>query len=199
MHLIKNYQGKATFKGKEAKLLNGKELLHFRKTMQLVFQDPYSSLNPNHTIGYSIMEPMIVHNLHKKNSLRKEKTFELMRMTGLEKEWFDRYPFQLSGGQRQRVVIARALALEPEVLICDEVVSALDVSIQAQILNLLNDLKKQLNLTYIFISHDLAVVKFMSDRIFVLKNGQLVEQGEADALCANPQQEYTKSLLKAAF
>lgn len=142
---------------------------------------------------------MIVHNLHKKESVRNEKVFELMNMTGLDEQYFSRYPHQLSGGQRQRVGIARALALEPEVLICDESVSSLDVSVQANILNLLNDLKKRLGLTYIFISHDLAVVKYMSDRIFVMKDGQVLESGEADTLYADPREEYTKALINAAL
>jgi peptide/nickel transport system ATP-binding protein len=198
MRLIEKFDGNISYNGKNVSILKGRDLLKYRKTVQLVFQDPYSSLNPNHTIGYSIKEPMIVHNLHEKESKRKEKVFDLMKMTGLNGNFFNRYPHQLSGGQRQRVCIARALALQPEVLICDEAVSSLDVSIQANILNLLNDLKKQLGLTYIFISHDLAVVKYMSDRIFVMKNGQIIEEGEADALYANPRQEYTKTLIEAA-
>jgi peptide/nickel transport system ATP-binding protein len=198
MRLIGKFDGNITYRGKNVSILNGKDLLKYRKTVQLIFQDSYSSLNPNHTIGYAIREPMIVHNLYKKESIRNERVFELMNMTGLNEHFFNRYPYQLSGGQRQRVGIARALALEPEVLICDESVSSLDVSIQANILNLLNDLKKQLKLTYIFISHDLAVVKYMADRIFVMKDGQIIENGEADALYANPREEYTKTLIDAA-
>jgi len=199
MHLIENFDGDIIYRDKVVSLLKGRDLNKYRKSIQLVFQDPYSSLNPDHSIGYSIKEPMIVHNLQKNDKARNEKVLELMDMTGLDKEFFNRYPYQLSGGQRQRVVIARALALQPEILICDESVSALDVSIQATILNLLNYLKKQLGLTYIFISHDLAVVKYMSDRIFVMKEGQIVEYGEADALYNNPREEYTKTLISAAF
>ncbi len=197
MHLIEKFDGSILYKNKDVSKLKGKDLLNFRKSVQLIFQDTYSSLNPNHTIGYAIKEPMIVHGLYKKESIRNEKVLELMQMTGLDEYLFHRYPFQLSGGQRQRVVISRALALQPEVLICDESVSSLDVSIQANILNLLNDLKKQLGLTYLFISHDLAVVKYMSDRIIVMKEGQIIENGEADALFENPQEEYTKVLIDA--
>jgi peptide/nickel transport system ATP-binding protein len=199
MKLVENTNGDIQYKGKQVNNLSKKELFDYRKKIQLVFQDPYSSLNPNHTIGYAISEPMMVHNLVKSKSEQQMKTFELMDLTGLDRAWFTRYPHQLSGGQRQRVVIARALALKPEILICDESVSALDVSIQAQILNLLNDLKKSLGLTYIFISHDLAVVKYMSDRVFVMKQGQIIEHAETDELCSNPQNEYTKLLLNAAF
>ena len=199
MKLVENTHGNICFKGKQVNTLTKKELFDYRKKVQLVFQDPYSSLNPNHTIGYAITEPMIVHSLGKTKSERHADALKLMDLTGLDKAWFTRYPHQLSGGQRQRVVIARALALQPEILICDESVSALDVSIQAQILNLLNDLKKTLGLTYIFISHDLSVVKYMSDRIFVMKQGQIVEQGETDDLCINPKSDYTKTLINAAF
>ena len=199
MHLIENFTGNMEFNGQDVSKMNRSELLRFRKKVQLVLQDPFSSLNPNQTIGKAILEPMVVHNLHKSSKHRTERVYELMTLTGLDHDWFNRFPHQLSGGQRQRVVIARALALEPELLICDESVSALDVSIQAQILNLLNDLKRKLGLTYIFISHDLVVVKYMSDRILVMKNGEIVEQSEADLLCQQPQNEYTQGLLKAAF
>jgi peptide/nickel transport system ATP-binding protein len=199
MQLIENFTGEIIYQGENVSHFKNKKLLLFRKNVQLIFQDPYGSLNPNHTIGNAILEPLLVHQLYSSHRLRKERVLELMRLTGLEEDWFNRYPHQLSGGQRQRVVIARALAVEPKILICDESVSALDVSIQAQILNLLNDLKHQLGLTYIFISHDLAVVKFMADRIFVMKNGQILEQNEADALCGNPKDPYTQLLLKAAF
>jgi len=199
MHLIENTQGKILFHGKDVSILKGKELVDFRKRIQLIFQDPYSSLNPNHTIGYSILEPMIVHNIFKTQNERRTRVKELMRMTELDWSWFHRYPHQLSGGQRQRVVLARALSLQPEILICDESVSSLDVSIQAQILNLLNDLKKQLGLTYIFISHDLSVVKYMSDRIIIMKDGKIIEEGETDEICSNPKEEYTNILFKAAF
>ncbi len=197
MQLIDNYEGSIIFRNKNISNIKGRALTDFRKAVQLVFQDPFSSLNPNHTIGYSITEPMIVHRLFKSANERKKRTLQLMDMVGINGQWFSRYPHQLSGGQRQRIAIARALALQPEILICDESVSSLDVSIQAQILNLLNDLKKELNLTYIFISHDIAVVKYMCDRIYVMKDGMLIEEGEADSLFANPKEPYTKTLFNA--
>jgi peptide/nickel transport system ATP-binding protein len=197
LQLIENVSGNITYNSKSVMSFNRKELKAFRQKFQLIFQDPYSSLNPNHTIGYSIMEPMVVHNIYKTSTERRNKVLELLEKTGLESSWFDRYPHQLSGGQRQRVVIARALATNPEFLICDESVSALDVSVQAQILNLLNQLKQQFKLTYIFISHDLAVIKYMSDRILVMKQGEIVEYGEADELCNAPKEEYTKTLLES--
>ena len=199
MHLIENVHGQIWFHGSDVSKMNKSDLLQFRKKVQLVFQDPFSSLNPNQTIGQAILEPMIVHRLHENDKQRKIKALDLMLLTGLDHDWYNRFPHQLSGGQRQRVVIARALALEPEVLICDESVSALDVSIQAQILNLLNDLKLKLGLTFIFVSHDLVVVKYMADRILVMKNGEIIEQAEADLLCEKPQEEYTRKLLQAAF
>jgi peptide/nickel transport system ATP-binding protein len=199
MQLITTFNGNIIFNGIDVSRLKGNEIQAYRKSVQLIFQDPYSSLNPNHTIGYAITEPMVVHQIGTGKRERFLKAMELLELTGLDKNFYYRYPHQLSGGQRQRVAIARALALQPRLLICDESVSALDVSIQAQILNLLNDLKKKLGLTYIFISHDLAVVKFMADRIIVLKDGCIVELGETDGLCSNPKEEYTKSLLKAAF
>ncbi|HEY9124942.1 MAG TPA: ABC transporter ATP-binding protein [Bacteroidales bacterium] len=198
MQLIEGYQGNIKYEGKKIKDFSKNEMLKFRQKVQLVFQDPYSSLNPYQTIGQSITEPIIVHNLYKNNSEVRNRAIELMQMTRIQPEWYSRYPHQLSGGQRQRVVIARALALNPEVLICDESVSALDVSVQAQVLNLLNELKEKIGLTYIFISHDLAVVKYMSDRIVVLDKGLIVEDNEADELCQNPAHPYTQRLLSAA-
>ena len=167
----------------------------FRKNAQIIFQDPYSSLNPRMTAGNAIMEPMKVHHLHKNKPERKEKTLELLEKVGLEARHFNRYPHEFSGGQRQRICIARALALEPEFIICDESVSALDVSIQAQVLNLLNSLKEEFGFTYIFISHDLSVVKYMSDRVFVMKDGMIVEHGEADELFSQPRSSYTRDLI----
>ncbi|HOW31227.1 MAG TPA: ATP-binding cassette domain-containing protein, partial [Bacteroidales bacterium] len=164
---------------------------------QIVFQDPYSSLNPRITAGHAIMEPMKVHRLHSSDAARKSKTIELLKKVGLDEGHFYRYPHEFSGGQRQRICIARALAVEPEFIVCDESVSALDVSVQAQVLNLLNDLKKEFGLTFIFISHDLGVVRYMSDRILVMQNGKIQESGEADQLYTNPASEYTKSLISA--
>jgi peptide/nickel transport system ATP-binding protein len=168
-----------------------------RKHMQIVFQDPYSSLNPRMTVGAAIMEPMQVHGLHGNDKNRRAKVVELLDRVGLSSRVFNRYPHEFSGGQRQRVSIARALAVEPRFIICDESVSALDVSVQAQVLNLLNELRNELGLTYIFISHDLSVVKFMSDRMVVMSAGKVVEMGPAEQLYANPRSEYTRRLIDA--
>jgi peptide/nickel transport system ATP-binding protein len=168
-----------------------------RRDMQIIFQDPYSSLNPRLPVGTAITEPMKVHNLHGNDRARKEKAMELLVKVNLDVSYYQRYPHELSGGQRQRICIARALAVEPGFIICDESVSALDVSIQAQILNLLNDLKEEFNMTYIFISHDLAVVKFMADRMMVMKAGKIEEMGPADEIYRNPASEYTMSLIEA--
>jgi len=173
LRLIEPTGGKVFFAGQNYLELSLKNLRKSRKDFQIIFQDPYSSLNPRQTAGKAVMEPMIVHKLHGNNKQRKEKAMELMMKVGLEEDHFNRYPHEFSGGQRQRVCIARALAVEPQLIICDESVSALDVSVQAQVLNLLNDLKRELGLTYLFISHDLAVVNFMSDRIIVMKNGKI--------------------------
>jgi peptide/nickel transport system ATP-binding protein len=185
------------FKGKNFAALQGKELRDMRKHIQIIFQDPYSSLNPRMTIGDAIMEPMTVHHIHHDAKERKQKTIELLHRTGLKEEHFNRYPHEFSGGQRQRVCIARALALQPEFIICDESVSALDVSIQAQVLNLLNELKRDFNFTYIFISHDLSVVKFMSDRMMVMNKGKVEEIGDADEIYSSPGTDYTKKLISA--
>ena len=165
--------------------------------MQIIFQDPYSSLNPRITVGEAITEPMKVHNLYKNNKERKNKAIELLERVSMNESQYYRYPHEFSGGQRQRICIARALALNPKFIICDESVSALDVSIQAQVLNLLNELKNDFNFTYIFISHDLSVVKFMSDRIFVMKEGKIVESGDADEIYNNPKTDYTRRLIDA--
>ncbi len=170
---------------------------NLRKDMQIIFQDPYSSLNPTQPIGLAIMEPMKVHRLWKNDKQYKEKTIDLLKTVGLDASHFMRFPHEFSGGQRQRICIARALALQPKFLICDECVSSLDVSIQAQILNLLIDLREQFDLTYIFISHDLSVVKFISDRIMVMKDGQVVEIGDATEIYERPTAEYTKELIGA--
>ncbi len=168
-----------------------------RKKMQIIFQDPYSALNPTQPIGLAIMEPMQVHRLWKNEKQYKEKTIDLLETVGLNANQFMRFPHEFSGGQRQRICIARALALQPEFIICDECVSSLDVSIQAQILNLLMDLREKFDLTYIFISHDLSVVQFISDRIMVMKDGKKIEIGDADTIYTNPQSAYTKELIGA--
>jgi len=177
--------------------LNKKQLKAIKKDIQIIFQDPYSSLNPRLTIGEAIAEPMKVHQLKIKSKQRKEEVFRLLEAVGLSKDHYNRYPHEFSGGQRQRIGIARCLALEPKVIICDESVSALDISVQAQVLNLLEDLMDEFNLTYIFISHDLSVVRQFSDRILVMKNGKIVEYGEADKIYLNPEKSYTKKLIDA--
>jgi peptide/nickel transport system ATP-binding protein len=168
-----------------------------RKDIQIIFQDPFASLNPRLTVGNAIMEPMMVHNIGTSKSDRKAKVLEILKKVGLEASAFDRYPHEFSGGQRQRIGIARTIALEPQLIVCDESVSALDISVQAQVLNLLNDLKEQFGFTYIFISHDLAVVKYMADQLLVMNNGKVEELGDADKIYESPQQEYTKKLIHA--
>ena len=165
--------------------------------MQLIFQDPYSSLNPRITIGEAIMEPMRVHKVLNNDKERRAKVMELLERVGLLETHFDRYPHEFSGGQRQRICIARSLALNPQFIICDESVSALDVSVQAQVLNLLNELKEAFKFTYIFISHDLSVVKFMSDRMMVMQEGKMVELRLADEIYEHPETDYTKALIDA--
>ncbi|HOP03124.1 MAG TPA: ABC transporter ATP-binding protein [Tenuifilaceae bacterium] len=193
--LTQTENGTISYLKKEVGRMKSHELASFRKQVQLIFQDPYSSLNPRHTIGEAIMEPIKFHKLAKTESEVKQKAISLIEQVSLPTDSFYRYPHEFSGGQRQRVAIARALALNPKVIICDEMVSALDVSVQAQILNLLNQLKHDLGLTYIFISHDLSVVKYMSNRVLIMKSGELVESGDPDEIFQNPQTEYTKNLI----
>ncbi|MGH1338271.1 MAG: ABC transporter ATP-binding protein [Aureispira sp.] len=190
-------EGEVLFEGQDILKMNVKELKALRKDVQIIFQDPYSSLNPRMTIGNAIMEPMRVHGLLKNDAVRKARVIELLETVSLEARHFDRYPHEFSGGQRQRICIARALALEPRFIICDESVSALDVSVQAQVLNLLLELRKSHNLTYIFISHDLSVVKFMSDRMMVMNQGKIEEIAPADVVHQNPQKAYTQQLIAA--
>lgn len=190
-------KGSIFYKGEDISNLSNDRLKSFRKEIQLIFQDPFASLNPKITIGTAIMETMVAHNLHGNNKNRKLKVIELLKKVGLEASYFDRYPHEFSGGQRQRVGIARTIALQPKLIICDESVSALDISVQAQVLNLLNELKEDFNFTYIFISHDLAVVKYMSDNLLVMKEGQIEERGEADTIYNNPQKKYTQELINA--
>lgn len=181
----------------ELSKINQKSLRKKRKDMQIVFQNPYSSLNPRLTVGEAITEPMIIHQTEKSSKKRREKAEDLLQEVGLKRDDFDCYPHEFSGGQRQRICIARALILEPRLLICDESVSALDVSVQAEVLNLFKRLQKKRNFSCIFISHDLSVVRFMSDRIMVMKKGKIVEIGEAENVINNPQQDYTKNLLNS--
>ncbi len=189
--------GTLKYKGKDITNLSKKDLRTLRKDIQIIFQDPYASLNPRITVGKAIMEPMQVHKLFKSDTERKAKTIEILEKVGLENSHFDRYPHEFSGGQRQRIGIARTIAVEPKLIVCDESVSALDISVQAQVLNLLNALKKDYGFTYIFISHDLAVVKFMSDQLMVMNQGSIEELGEADAIYESPQKAYTKALIDA--
>ena len=197
LRLIEPTGGEVIFDGKNITDMPHKELKEYRKQMQIIFQDPYSSLNPRITVGESIMEPMKVHGILKNSQQRREKVSDLLSKVGLEEKFFHRYPHEFSGGQRQRICIARALALSPQFIICDESVSALDVSVQAQVLNLLNDLKKEFKFTYIFISHDLSVVKFMSDRMVVMQKGKIEEMGDADQIYNNPKSEYTQKLINS--
>ncbi len=197
LRLVEPSEGKIIFEGRDVMSLSGNDLREYRKHAQIVFQDPYSSLNPKMRIGDAIAEPMSVHGLEPDAKRRRDKVCELLTEVGLQPEHYQRYPHEFSGGQRQRICIARALAVRPKLIICDESVSALDVSVQAQVLNLLNRLKKDFGFTYIFISHDLSVVRFMSDRILVMYNGRPVELGDADEIFNNPKNEYTKKLINA--
>ena len=195
--LDKSTAGQILYHGIDITKLNRTEVRKLRKDIQIIFQDPYASLNPRITVGRAIMEPMKVHGIGTSDSDRKEKVLELLLKVGLDDSYFNRYPHEFSGGQRQRIGIARAIALEPKLIICDESVSALDISVQAQVLNLLNDLKDNLGFTYIFISHDLAVVKYMSDQLLVMNNGKVEEMDDADIIYESPKKEYTKKLIHA--
>ena len=197
LRLIEPSNGSIYYDENNVLALNSKELKNQRKHINIIFQDPYSSLNPRVNIGNAIMEPMKVHGLYGNSKSRKEMAINLLDKVGLSEEHFNRYPHEFSGGQRQRIVIARTLALNPKFIICDEAVSALDVSVQAKVLNLLNDLKEEFGFTYIFISHDLNVVRFMSDRIMVMKDGKIVEIGDADEVYKNPKSNYTKKLIES--
>ena len=196
LKLYEPTEGKIFFEGKDITQLSTREMRPLRKDLQIVFQDPMESLNQRHTIGMILEEPFIIHNIGTPAE-RKPWVDELLVKVGLPVEAANRYPHEFSGGQRQRIGIARAIALKPKLLICDESVSALDVSVQAQILNLLLQLQQEMNLAIIFISHDLSVVKHISDRVAVMYFGKVVEMGEAREIYANPQAEYTKKLLAA--
>lgn len=197
LRLIEPTGGKVWFNGNEFTALDPKALRASRKDIQIIFQDPYSSLNPRMEVGAAIMEPMNVHGIMANEKERKERVIELLRRVNLSPDHFHRYPHEFSGGQRQRICIARAIALQPKFIICDESVSALDVSVQAQVLNLLNELRDDFGFTYIFISHDLSVVKFMSDRMIVMNKGKIEEMGDPDEIYANPKTEYTRNLIAA--
>lgn len=192
------HQGEILYKGKNIRSFTRGEKADYKREVQMIFQDPYSSLNPRISIGRAIREPMDVHGILPANE-RKDRVMELLQRTGLKKEHYARYPHEFSGGQRQRICITRCLAMNPELIICDESVSALDVSVQAKILNLLSDLREAFDLSYIFISHDLAVVKHISDHIAVMKGGQIDEYGDAERIYHNPQKEYTRHLIHSDF
>ena len=189
--------GRILYRGNDIIQLKGKALRALRREIQIIFQDPYASLNPRLTVGQAIIEPMEVHQLFSSKKERKEKALEILERVGLDSSHFNRYPHEFSGGQRQRIGIARTIAVQPKLIICDESVSALDISVQAQVLNLLNELKQDFKFTYIFISHDLAVVKYMADQLVVMNKGKIEEIGEADSIYKNPQKVYTKNLIEA--
>lgn len=197
LRLLPATSGQIFYKGQDITNLDGKSLRELRKDIQIIFQDPFSSLNPRIPVGKAIMEPMEVHGLYKNKRERKAKTLKLLESVGLDEAHFYRYPHEFSGGQRQRIGIARAIAVNPKLIVCDESVSALDISVQAQVLNLLNALKRNFGFTYVFISHDLSVVRYMSDNLLVMNQGKIVEKGEADDIYEHPQEAYTRRLIAA--
>jgi peptide/nickel transport system ATP-binding protein len=197
LRLLDPTEGRILYDGRDISGFTQKEMRRVRKDIQIIFQDPYSSLNPRLTIGEAIMEPMRVHGIHSSEKERRERVDEILERVNLDPSQYNRYPHEFSGGQRQRICIARAIAVNPRFIVCDESVSALDVSIQAQVLNLLNELRDSFGLTYLFISHDLSVVKYMSDRMVVMKDGRIEEMGDADSIYRNPQREYTRELIDA--
>lgn len=197
LKLIQATSGSVRFEGREILPLPEREFRPLRRKMQMVFQDPYGSLNPRFTIGEIVGEALEIHFPEMSKSDRADRVAELLRLVGLQPEMMRRYPHEFSGGQRQRIGIARALAVEPKFIVCDEPVSALDVSVQAQIVNLLQDLQEQFGIAYLFIAHDLAVVEHISDHVLVMHRGKIVESAPAEAIYKDPQNEYTKSLLAA--
>ncbi len=197
LNLVEPTSGSVKFMGVEIAGRNAAAMLPLRKRMQIVFQDPYSSLNPRLTIEQALTEPMAVHGIGSNHSDRRDRAAALLEEVNLESHFLRRYPHEFSGGQRQRICVARALSLEPEFIVCDEAVSAMDVSVQAQVLNLLKELQSRRNLTYIFISHDLSVVKFMADTMAVMRAGKIMEQGRAESIYANPAEDYTQRLIDA--
>lgn len=197
LQLDKATAGQIIYKGTDITKLSKSAIKKLRKDIQIIFQDPYSSLNPRIPVGEAILEPMKVHKLYNSNKERKEKVIEILNNVGLNETHYNRYPHEFSGGQRQRIGIARTIALQPKLIVCDESVSALDISVQAQVLNLLNNLKETFGFTYIFISHDLAVVKYMSDQLLVMNKGEIEELDDADVIYNNPQTNYTKKLIHA--
>lgn len=197
LRLIEPTEGTITYKGDDITKLSKKEMKKYRKHMQIVFQDPYSALDSRMKVGKIIEEPLIINKTYKTKAERLARVRELLNQVGLDESYINRYPHEFSGGQRQRIVIARALANKPELVFCDEAVSALDVSVRAQILNLLDDLQKELQLTYMFVSHDLSVIEHICDRVAIMYLGKVVESGTKDEVFSNPQHPYTKALLSA--
>jgi oligopeptide transport system ATP-binding protein len=196
LQLLKPTSGSVRFEGQEIAGLSRREMRPLRREMQMIFQDPYASLNPRKRVGQIVGDPLRLQGISSGSELR-EQVQELLVRVGLSSEHYDRYPHEFSGGQRQRIGIARAIALKPKLIVADEPVSALDVSIQAQIVNLLDDLQDELGLTYVFVAHDIGVVRHISDRIAVMHNGKIVEEGSADQVCEHPRDDYTKKLLGA--
>ena len=197
MRLHDATSGEVLFEGKDLLSLTEREMMAYRRRIQIIFQNPYASLNPRMTVGQILVEPMKIHSIGKDEGERVEMAFALLKRVGLSEQSFYKYPHEFSGGQRQRIAIARCLTMKPDVLICDESVSALDVSVQAQVLNLLQDLQDEFRMSYIFISHDLAVVKYISDQVMVMNNGEIVEIADSDEIYLNPKQEYTRKLLSS--
>jgi peptide/nickel transport system ATP-binding protein/oligopeptide transport system ATP-binding protein len=197
LRIIEPTSGEILLNGKNFTNLNKRDLKKERRNIKIIFQDPYSSLNPRMTVEEIIAEPLDISKSYKNKKERNKIVKEVMELVNLDLSFASRYPHEFSGGQRQRIGIARAVVLRPEIIICDEPVSALDVSVQAKIINLLKDLQKKLNISYIFISHDLGVVKYMADRILVMKNGKIIEQGNSDEVFNNPKEEYTRMLLNS--
>jgi peptide/nickel transport system ATP-binding protein len=197
MRLHDATSGEVLFEGRNLLSLSDREMMAYRRRIQIIFQNPYASLNPRMTVGQILVEPMKIHSIGRDQRERVDHAFALLKRVGLAEQSFYKYPHEFSGGQRQRIAIARCLTMKPDVLICDESVSALDVSVQAQVLNLLQDLQDEFQLSYIFISHDLAVVKYISDRVMVMNDGQIVEMADSDEIYLNPKQEYTRKLLSS--
>ncbi len=197
MRLHDATNGEVLFEGKDLLTLSDREMMAYRRRIQIIFQNPYASLNPRMTVGHILVEPMKIHSIGKDERERVGIAFQLLKRVGLAEQSFYKYPHEFSGGQRQRIAIARCLTMKPDVLICDESVSALDVSVQAQVLNLLQDLQDEYNLSYIFISHDLAVVKYISDRVMVMSDGAIVEMADSDEIYRHPREEYTRRLLSS--
>jgi peptide/nickel transport system ATP-binding protein len=189
--------GSAMFEGRDLLAMSDREYQAYKRRIQIIFQNPYASLNPRFTVGQILLEPMRIHRIGANDAERVEHAYYLLKRVGLPEHAFHRYPHEFSGGQRQRIAIARCLTMKPEILVCDESVSALDVSVQAQVLNLLQDLQDEYGMSYIFISHDLSVVKYISDRVMVMHHGSVVEMADSDELYRNPQHPYTQALLAA--